>query len=74
MKIGSVVCLHTPVSPRVPDSYIYIYMLLGASFLDVPVAEFMYFVFTRMPRGVAVGDRGLSRCVPCILSAVISLW
>ena len=50
-----------------------IYMPLGASFFeDVPLVEFMYLVFTRMPGGVTVGD---SRhcCVPCLPSAIISL-
>ena len=33
---------------------------LGASFFeDVPVVEFMYLVFTRMPGGVTIGDSGL---------------
>ena len=49
-------------------------MPLGASFFeDVPLVGFMYLVFTRMPGGVAVGDSGLCRCVPCLSSAIISL-
>ena len=50
-------------------------MPLGAFFLcvDVPLIEFRYLVFTRMPGGVSVGDSGLCCCVPCLLSAVTSL-
>ena len=50
-----------------------VYMPLGASFFlggDVPLVELMYLVFTRMP---GVGDSGLCCCVPCLLSASISL-
>ena len=32
---------------------------------DVPLVEFMYPVFTRMPGGITVGDSGLF-CVPCL--------
>ena len=39
----------------------------------VPLVEFMYRVFTRMPGGVTVGDSGLCCCVPCLLSAINSL-
>ena len=49
-------------------------MPLGASFFeDVPLVGFMYLVFTRMPGGVAVGDSGLCRCVPCLMSVINSL-
>ena len=72
-KIGSVVCLYTPVSPRVSEME-GLYMLLGASFFeDVPLVGFIYLVFTRTPGGVTVGDSGLCCCVPCLLSAIISL-
>ena len=40
---------------------------------DVPLVEFMYLVFTRMPGGVTVGDSSLDCCVPCLLSAIASL-
>ena len=66
-KIGSVVCLNTPVSPSVPE-------MEGISatgdgggasfFEDVPLVEFLYLVFTCMPGGVTVGDSGLCCCVP----------
>ena len=39
---------------------------------DVPLADFMYLVFTCMPGGVALGDSGLCCRVPCLSSAVIS--
>ena len=49
-------------------------MPLGASFFeDVPLVEFIYLVFTRTPGGGTVGDSGLSCCVPCLSSAIISL-
>ena len=51
-------------------------MPLGASFFfleDVPLVEFIYFVFTRTPGGVTVGDSGLCCCVPCLSSAIIYL-
>ena len=48
-------------------------MPLGASFSeDVPLVEFTYLVFTRMPGGVTVGDSGLCCCVPCLSNASIS--
>ena len=51
-----------------------VYMPLGASFLeDVPLVEFIYVVFTRMPGGVTVSDSGLCCCAPCMSSAVTSL-
>ena len=34
---------------------------------DVPLVEFMYLVFTRMPVRVTVGDSGL-RCCTCVTS------
>ena len=40
---------------------------------NVPVVDFMYRVFTRMPGGVTVDDSGLCCCVPCLSSAVIFL-
>ena len=40
---------------------------------DVLLVEFMYLVFTRMPGGVTVGGSGHC-CVPCLWSAIISLW
>ena len=49
-------------------------MPLGASlFEDVPLVEFIYRVFTRTSGGVTVGDSGLSCCVPCLSSAIVSL-
>ena len=58
------------MSPSVPQMEgIY---ATGGIFLgwDVPLVELMYLVFTRMP---GVGDSGLCCCVPCLLSASISL-
>ena len=47
---------------------------MGAPFFeDVPLVEFIYLEFTCMPGGVTVGDSGLCCCVPCLLSAIISL-
>ena len=40
---------------------------------DVPLVEFMYLAFTRMPGGVTTGNSGLRYCVSCLLSAIISL-
>ena len=49
-------------------------MPLGASlFEDVPLVEFRYLVFPRMPGGVTVGGLGLCCCVACLSSAIISL-
>ena len=49
-------------------------MPLGASFFeDVPLVEFIYLVFTRMPGGVTIGGSDLCCCVPCLSSAIISL-
>ena len=49
-------------------------MPLGIFFSeDVPLEEFIYLVFTRMPGGVNVGDSGLCCCVPCLLNAIIPL-
>ena len=39
----------------------------------VPLVEFMYLVFTRMPGGVTVDNSDLCRCAPCLSSAIISL-
>ena len=46
------------MSPSVPEMEgIY---ATGASFLeDVPLVEFIYVVYTRMPGGVTVSDSGL---------------
>ena len=41
---------------------------------DEPLVESMYPVRTRMPRGVTVGDSALCYCVPCLLSAINSLF
>ena len=42
-------------------------MPLGASFFeDVPLVEFIYLVFTRMPGRVTVSYSGLCCCVPCL--------
>ena len=50
-------------------------MPLGASFFkDAPLVEFMYLVFTRTPGGGTAGDSGLCCCVPCLSSAIISLF
>ena len=49
---------------------IYLYLLVSE---DVPLVEFMYLVFTRMPGGVTVGDLGLCCCIPCLSSVIISL-
>ena len=47
----------------------------GAFFIeDVPLVEFMYLVFTRMPVRDTVGDSGLCWCVPYLSSAVISCF
>ena len=49
-------------------------MSLGASFFeDVPLVEFIYLVFTRLPGGVTVGDSGLCCSDPSLSSAIISL-
>ena len=47
----------------------------GASclFENVPLVEFVYFVFTCMLGAVTVGDSGLCCCVPCLSSVIISL-
>ena len=72
MKMGSVVCLYTPVSPSVPEME-GVYMPLGASFFkDVRLVEFIYLVFTRTPGGFTVGDLDLCCCVPCQSSAIVS--
>ena len=48
-------------------------MPLGAScFEGVPLVEFIYLVFTRMPGGVTVGDSGLCYSVLCLSSAFFS--
>ena len=51
-----------------------VYKPLGTSlFENVPLVEFLYRVFTRMPGRVTVGDSGLCCCVPRLSSAIISL-
>ena len=48
-------------------------MPLGASYSeDVPLVDFIYPVFTRMPGGATVGDSGLCCCVPGLSSAIKS--
>ena len=48
-------------------------MPLGIFFSeDVPLEEFIYLVFTRMPGEVTVGGSGLCCCVSCLLSTIIS--
>ena len=39
----------------------------------IPLMEFIYLVFTRVPGGVTVGDSGLCCCFPYLSSAIISL-
>ena len=47
-------------------------MPFGASVFEaVPLVEFIYLVFTRMPVGVIVGDSGLCYCVLCLLNTTI---
>ena len=49
-------------------------MSLGASFFEnVPLVEFIYLVFTRMPGEVAVGNSGLCCYVPFLSSVIITL-
>ena len=78
IKVGSVVCLYTHVSPIVPEME-GIYATGGILFFffffeDVPLVEFIYPVFTRTPGGVTVGDSGLRCRVPCLSSAIISRY
>ena len=72
INIGSAMFLYTPVSPGVPEMEgIYV---TGVSFFEhVPLVEFKYLVFTRIPGGDTVGDSGLCCRVPCLSSAIISL-
>ena len=53
-----------PVSGRKTNLDIFSsYSIWGASFFEaVPLVEFMYLVFTRMPGGVTVDDVGLLLC------------
>ena len=45
----------------------------GASFFeDVPLVEFTYPVFTRMPVGITEGDSGLCYFDPCLLNPFLS--
>ena len=83
-----IVCLHTPVSPRVPGVEGTSWRHWGHPFFDdVPLVEFMYLVFTRMPGGVTVDDVGLLLCplsvecyyLPlfvdhCFLQTAATLW
>ena len=70
--LGSVVHLYTPVSPNVLEME-GIYATGGIHFEHVPLVEFTYLVFTRMPGGVTVGGSGLC-CTPCLSSAIIFLY
>ena len=65
-KTGSVLCLCTPVSPSVPER--------GASFFeDVPVVEFMYLIFTRVPGESYRGRlRYLLLCLCYVFRALIN--
>ena len=67
IKIGSVVCLYTPVSPSVPE-------MESICYWNVPLLEFMYPVFTRLSGGITVGDSGLYCYVPCLMSAIATLY
>ena len=50
-------------------------MPLGAPFFeDVPLVQFICLAFSRMLGGVNLRNSGLYRCVPCLSSAIISLW
>ena len=73
IKMGSVVCLHTPVSPSVPEMES-IYATGVILFENVPLVEFIYLVFTGTLGGVTVGDSGLCCCVLCLSRAIISLY
>ena len=56
IKIGSVICLYTPVSLSVPEME-GIYATGGHPFFDdVPLVEFMYLAFTGTPGGVTIGN------------------
>ena len=41
---------------------------------NVPLVEFIYFVFIRTPGGVTVGNSGLCCYVSCVTSAMMSLF
>ena len=72
MKIGSVVCLYTPVLPIVPEIE-GIHATGGAfTFEDVPLVEFIYTTLYLLTCHT-VGYLGLCCCAPCLLSAIISL-
>ena len=46
----------------------------GHSFVQgVPLVEFMYLVYTRLPGGITAGGSGLCCCVPCLSGDIISL-
>ena len=40
---------------------------------DLPLVEFMFLVFTRMPGGVTVGNSGLCRCVSCVFDGMLEI-
>ena len=72
IKIGSVVCLCTCVAEYAWNGGYVCH--LGHPFLRMYLWwSLLYLVFTCMSGGVAVGDSGLSCCVPCLWSAIISL-
>ena len=74
INIGSAMFLYPPVSPGVPEME-GIYVTGGILFFEhVPLVEFKYHVFTRIPGGDTVGDSGLCCCFPCLSSAIISLY
>ena len=73
IKIGSVVCLYTPVLPSVPEMD-GVYATEGTLFWECTFGGVYIPCFTRMPRRVTVGDLGLRCCVPCLTSAIITLY
>ena len=64
IKIDSVVCLYTPVSPSMPEVD-GIYASGGILSWRCTFDGVIYTVFTRTPVGVTVGDSSLCCCVPC---------
>ena len=72
IKMGSVWCLYTPVSPSVPEME-GVYATGGASFWgDGPQAEFMYLVFSCMP-GESY-HRQLGSLTFCLCVMAFKLW
>ena len=61
------------VIPKKVGCPISVSAVISVSLEEVPLVEFMYPVFTRMPGGVTAGDSGLCCCVPCLLRAVLDL-